>query len=156
MALQKTEARKLGKENRAQAGKGDTESITQIICDKLIDAIPHGAVSVHIYQSVNDELPTELIIQELQDFSFNVFVQPTTPDMPDQQFDVVVLPIVAADTHGMRVGYGGGSYDRFLEMQKSAKRIGICYDSQILDTIEEEPHDQKLDLIITERRLIST
>lgn len=68
--------------------------------------------------------------------------------------DLVIVPAVAYDRHGNRVGRGKGFYDRLLADSRAAK-IGIAYDFQLLDDdIDAEPHDTPVDIIITERRYI--
>ncbi|WKL55845.1 5-formyltetrahydrofolate cyclo-ligase [Asticcacaulis sp. ZE23SCel15] len=67
--------------------------------------------------------------------------------------DVVLVPLLAFDRRGGRLGYGGGFYDRaldFLKSQKEIKAWGIGFAGQELDEVPLEPHDQRLDLILTE------
>ncbi len=66
---------------------------------------------------------------------------------------VVVLPLVAFDRQGHRLGYGGGFYDRTLEILRAAGpvlAIGFAYSAQEMDTIPTEPTDQPLDAVVTE------
>ena len=66
--------------------------------------------------------------------------------------DVVLVPLVAADRRGFRLGQGGGHYDRTLESlrrEKPIRAIGLAYDVQLVDALEAEPHDQPLDAIAT-------
>lgn len=76
-----------------------------------------------------------------------------TADISD--IELIVVPAVAYDVNGNRVGRGKGYYDRLLQ-KTSATRIGIAYDFQIVDDIEAEGHDAPVDYIITERRVIKT
>ena len=64
--------------------------------------------------------------------------------------DLILIPGIAFDRLGHRVGSGGGYYDRFL-VQTEAIRIGLSYGFQIIDRVPAEPHDVKMDLIITEK-----
>jgi 5-formyltetrahydrofolate cyclo-ligase len=65
--------------------------------------------------------------------------------------DVVLVPLLAFDARGHRLGYGGGYYDRTLSsLGSAALAIGVAYSAQRLDHISHEAHDRKLDLIITE------
>jgi 5-formyltetrahydrofolate cyclo-ligase len=71
--------------------------------------------------------------------------------------DLVLTPLLAFDRHGGRLGYGGGFYDRSLaELRRdgSARAIGIAYDAQQIDRAPMAEYDQKLDWIVTERRVI--
>ncbi|NLK94578.1 MAG: 5-formyltetrahydrofolate cyclo-ligase [Clostridiales bacterium] len=67
--------------------------------------------------------------------------------------DLIILPGVAFDLYGGRLGYGGGYYDRFLIGTK-AKKVALAYDFQIISKIEIEEHDIPADSIITEKRII--
>ena len=69
--------------------------------------------------------------------------------------DLIVLPGVAFDTKGKRIGYGKGYYDKALHsLEGQGKLIGFCYDFQLVDDIAGEPHDVKMDLLITEKRVV--
>lgn len=72
------------------------------------------------------------------------------------KLDLLVMPGVAFDNSGNRIGYGGGYYDRFLEKNKTnAEKIALAYEFQILNSINNEKHDVKVDKIITEERIIN-
>lgn len=66
---------------------------------------------------------------------------------------VLIVPLLAFDDQGHRLGQGGGFYDRTLaqlkKMAPSFMAIGIAYDCQKIDTVVCEPHDQKLQAVIT-------
>jgi 5-formyltetrahydrofolate cyclo-ligase len=67
--------------------------------------------------------------------------------------DVVIVPGLAFDTHGNRLGRGGGFYDRFLaRVGKSALKIGVAFDDQIIERVPTEPGDITVDVIVTDRR----
>ncbi len=71
-----------------------------------------------------------------------------------QAGDLMLLPGLAFGGNGSRLGYGGGYYDRYL--QGCGERpicCGIGYEVQVLDALPTEPHDQKLDLLITEKKI---
>ena len=69
--------------------------------------------------------------------------------------DAVILPAVAFDEQGMRLGYGGGYYDRLLPMLRDdCWRIGVVFDEQVLAEIPAEEHDACVDVIMTPTRLI--
>lgn len=67
--------------------------------------------------------------------------------------NIVVVPLVAFDKKGTRIGYGGGYYDRFLNDIGKCKKIGIAFSLQEIEQIEKEHHDVKLDMIITEKKI---
>jgi 5-formyltetrahydrofolate cyclo-ligase len=67
--------------------------------------------------------------------------------------DVLLVPLLAFDRHGHRLGYGGGFYDRTLAALK-VPAIGIAYAGQEVSSLPAEPHDMALSLILTERGLL--
>jgi 5-formyltetrahydrofolate cyclo-ligase len=72
-----------------------------------------------------------------------------------EEADLIVVPGVAFDISGRRIGYGKGYYDKSLHrLEGKGRLVGFCYDFQLMEEIEGEPHDVKMDLIITERRVI--
>ncbi len=74
------------------------------------------------------------------------------------KLDLVIMPLVAFDRHGNRLGMGGGYYDRtFSFKQGSIKKptlLGIAYDFQKLESLAPEPWDIPLDMLATESKLI--
>lgn len=62
--------------------------------------------------------------------------------------DMVVVPAVAYDRQGNRVGRGKGFYDRLLSECRATK-VGVGYDFQLVDEIEAESHDVRMDIVIT-------
>ena len=80
-----------------------------------------------------------------------------TPLVPLDSIDAIIVPAVAYDTNGYRLGYGGGFYDRFLDkLNPNCIKIGVAFELQVFDDVPKEPHDAKLDYIITESRIIKT
>lgn len=66
--------------------------------------------------------------------------------------DMLLIPLVAFDRSGFRLGYGGGYYDRALErlrQKRDVVAVGIAFDEQMVDSIPREPHDQPLDRVLT-------
>jgi 5-formyltetrahydrofolate cyclo-ligase len=93
--------------------------------------------------------------------------QPTTPgtwDIPQPtddaalvEPDVLLVPMMAFDRVGYRLGYGGGFYDRTLEVLRAKKTItaiGVAYSAQEVDSVAHGDHDQTLDYILTEKGLL--
>lgn len=71
------------------------------------------------------------------------------------QADLIVVPGVAFDLCGRRIGYGKGYYDRALHrLEGSGKLVAFCFDFQLLQEIVGEPHDVTMDLIVTESRVV--
>lgn len=78
---------------------------------------------------------------------FNILEPQNEPYKGD--FDLIVVPGVAFDHKGNRLGRGRGYYDRFLCQHLSVKRIGICFDFQLVDEIPTEPFDIRMDEVIS-------
>ena len=69
--------------------------------------------------------------------------------------DIVVVPGIAFDTNGNRLGYGKGYYDKVLgSIKETCLIVALAFDFQIVNTIPAEAHDIKMDKIITESRVI--
>lgn len=89
---------------------------------------------------------------------FDKPVRAVTPDDPSladctpydpHEIDAVVVPMVAFDAGNMRLGYGGGNYDRFLrELRSDAVVCGIAFQEQEVEAVPTEPHDLALPKII--------
>ena len=72
------------------------------------------------------------------------------------QPDILLVPLLAFDENLYRLGYGGGYYDRAISSLRKMQKIitiGIGFDEQKMDNIPIEPHDEKLDYILTEKKL---
>lgn len=76
--------------------------------------------------------------------------EPDGDDIADiSEIDLVIVPAVAYDRHGNRVGRGKGYYDRLLSRSK-AVTIGVCYDFQLFDEIEVEEHDIPVHFVVAD------
>jgi 5-formyltetrahydrofolate cyclo-ligase len=73
------------------------------------------------------------------------------------EIDVVVVPGLAFDREGRRMGRGGGYYDSFLpRMRRDAVRIGLGYREQLLARVPEGPVDRRVDMVVTDREVVET
>ncbi|MBI5388932.1 5-formyltetrahydrofolate cyclo-ligase [Candidatus Woesearchaeota archaeon] len=89
-------------------------------------------------------------VRELKPGHFGV-PEPLHPNpISPASVDVVIVPGVAFDKKGFRIGYGKGFYDKFLP-QTRAKKIGLCFASQLADKLPHEEHDVGMDVVITEK-----
>nr|MBC8412083.1 5-formyltetrahydrofolate cyclo-ligase [bacterium] len=78
-----------------------------------------------------------------------------------QDVDLVIIPGTGFDTDGNRLGYGGGYYDRLLSIESKRlaqvehiPTVALAFEEQIGEEIPAEPHDIKVDIIITDERTI--
>lgn len=79
---------------------------------------------------------------------------------PDpEKLDYVIVPGRAFDRRGNRLGRGAGGYDHWIKKQRSInpkiKFIGVCYECQLVNELPTEEHDQKMDMVITARGVVT-
>lgn len=86
--------------------------------------------------------------------AYNI-VEPKGNNITDPcKIELIIVPAIAFDRKGNRIGRGKGYYDRLLP-NTTATKIGVGYDFQLIDNIETEPHDITMDIVITESNIIS-
>ena len=85
------------------------------------------------------------ILEPKQDFIKEVSIK---------SIDLIFVPGVAFDMHGNRIGHGKGYYDRLLKRASNITSIGLAFEFQVVENIEAEEHDEKIDIIVTEKRVI--
>ena len=69
--------------------------------------------------------------------------------------DVVICPAVAATPDGLRLGRGGGSYDRVLaRVDPSTLTVALLQDDEVVDDVPTDPHDRRVDVVITPTRTL--
>lgn len=82
--------------------------------------------------------------------------EPDGEDVVDpSEMDLIVVPAVAYDRRGNRIGRGKGYYDRLLSGIR-ATTVGVCYDFQMVEDFEADPHDVPVDYVIAGGRLYDT
>ncbi|MFI4917003.1 MAG: 5-formyltetrahydrofolate cyclo-ligase [Phycisphaerales bacterium JB060] len=80
---------------------------------------------------------------------------PAAPGMPLETIDVVLVPALAFDLRGFRLGRGAGFYDRLLaDTRRTGLALGFGLEAQLAPRVPTEPHDARLDALATERRLL--
>lgn len=73
------------------------------------------------------------------------------------EVDVAIVPGVAFDLRGRRLGQGGGHYDRLLPgLAPGSLRVGFCFACQVVPAVPFDPHDQLVDVVVTERATYHT
>ena len=121
-------------------GKTVIVPITRIE-EKRLDAI-------HITNRLTDLVPGYCNIPEPKEALC------TTAAVAPEDIETILLPGSVFDERGGRFGYGGGYYDRFLAKVPKAARIGLAFDLQIVEKAPLQEHDELLDLVVTESRVI--
>lgn len=97
-------------------------------------------------------------INSLDDLVMGKFQTPTAKEncekVNPKEIDLILVPGIAFDKKGLRIGFGKGYYDRYLK-KINAPKIALAYDFQIHENIPGEIHDERVDLIITETDIIN-
>lgn len=155
------------------------ESSSQILAEKLFETdLYRHAQAIYGYLSYNQEVRTEPILRRaladgkrvavpkvfgeemkflwIEDLDL---VAPGYFDIPepiadgpeaDDEMALILMPGLAFDPQGHRLGYGGGFYDRYLAEHHDHKLVALCYDFQMFDHLETEAHDIPVDLVISD------
>lgn len=89
---------------------------------------------------------------ELRPGAFGILEPPEERLVPVDlsEIDAILVPGVAFDLHGHRVGFGGGFYDGFLR-QMTVPKIGLAFHFQIVEQIPTRPEDERVNLVVTEQ-----
>lgn len=141
-----------------------------------------GAGTIAVYTAMHGEVPTDALIAELDRRGIRVLLpvlrddcsldwrlsavdaelQPgrrgtsepaaDSPEVPLSAADVVVVPGLAYDGAGRRLGRGGGSYDRALrEVSSQAVVVGVAPEEAVVDEVPTERHDRRVHVVVTPR-----
>lgn len=98
------------------------------------------------FQSVRDLIPNRLSILEPVPMASNL--------LNSNKSTLLIVPGLAFNNEGYRLGYGGGFYDKYISENQTLANIGIYYSFQYSENLPIESHDQKLDMIITDGGII--
>ena len=156
--------------------------LSQKICAHIVQTeMFQKAGCIALYYSMADEVQTSGLIEEWyekkkivlpvisgENIHFHTYSgkenltnstlsinEPTSTDViQPESIDFFIVPGVAFDYAGNRLGRGKGYYDKYLS-GISKPIIGICFDFQLIDSIPAEEHDIKMDIIITESVTVS-
>jgi 5-formyltetrahydrofolate cyclo-ligase len=95
-----------------------------------------------------------LYIKDLDHFElsgFNIPEPPASNEVAKDPRVLIIMPGVAFDPDLNRIGYGGGYYDKYLSNHPDVlfTKVAITYDFQIVDSLPTEPHDYKVDMVVT-------
>lgn len=78
-------------------------------------------------------------------------IREPSADKPVITPDIIFMPLLAFDHDGHRLGQGGGFYDRYLGAHPKCLKVGFSWSVQRVEKVPIEPHDQRLDAVITEQ-----
>jgi 5-formyltetrahydrofolate cyclo-ligase len=105
-----------------------------------------GVLGMHVVEDDAQLIPGPLGIRQPAEDALRV---------SHDEIDAVIVPGVAFDEFGARLGYGGGYFDQLLPLLRpDCARIGIAYDEQLLEEIPREEHDEHVDIVVTPTRII--
>ncbi len=91
----------------------------------------------------------------LEESGFAVREPPVdAPQLDLRRVDLVLVPGLAFDARGYRLGFGKGFYDRFLPRLPNATRVGLAFELSLLVEVPNAAHDAPVDWIVTDRRVI--
>ena len=136
----------------------NTEADTQKIIKELLNkkektiVVPYvikGDFKLHLSElkSFNELEPKTFGILEPKE----MYIREFNPD----KLDLVIVPGIAFDKKGHRIGYGYGYYDRFLKtIKKKAVKIGLAFDFQLIESIPEEEHDVPMNIVVTDKEIL--
>jgi len=75
--------------------------------------------------------------------------------VPLHRIDIAIIPGLAFDEKGARIGSGKGYYDRFIpELPVTTRKVALAFEEQIISQVPTESHDKHVDIIITDKRII--
>ena len=115
-----------------------------------IDAMACGQRMCMRAVSVGDASAAPFIAHPTRAFAATAIDSSRFPIVPAEALDMVVVPLVAFDRAGARLGYGGGCYDRYLStLSPACQIIGIAFDEQRVDHVPTDAHDLPLPHIIS-------
>lgn len=117
-----------------------------------VRALAQAGVRVLLPRVVGDGL--ELAAAGREGLVLGAFgvLEPVGPPVAPTVVDVAIVPGIAFDRTGGRLGQGGGHYDRLLpDLRVDALRIGFAFSAQMAVRVPREPHDELVDVVVTER-----
>ncbi len=150
-------------ERRAALSETEAQMASDDVCARLATYLgaPKGK-RLHVYTAKANwkEIDIAPYLEWLQEQHKNSMVDVAThmavQAIPKQQYDIVLVPMLAFDGNLQRLGMGMGWYDMFLAKQQHALKIGIAYDwAELENPISAEDHDVAMDVIVTPSRVIT-
>ncbi len=110
-----------------------------------------------VYPRVCGDLLEFCTVDEVNDLRPGAFgiSEPTTPPVPLAAIDLLVVPGLAFDLTGHRLGFGKGYYDRTLaDAPPGLERVGFAYEFQVVEQLPAAPHDCRITWLVTEQRTL--
>ena len=134
---------------------------SEVITDMMINEFLSDGkeVAVPVIQNPGDGIMTAVKIDKLEDCIDKVYGirQPEFNEddvVAGNEIDLILVPGIAFDTNGYRIGYGKGYYDRWLKGTDVSKRVGIAFEVQLIEKIPNGKYDLPVGRVLTEKRVI--
>jgi 5-formyltetrahydrofolate cyclo-ligase len=133
----------LGKEADPATALGSAERAGKVV--GLPRVAGGGALALHRHHEGAELIESGLGILE---------PSASAPPLPDLSVELVIVPVLAVDERGHRLGYGHGYYDRLLPRLERAFKVAVAYDFQLLCELPDTPGDFAVDCVVTDRRVL--
>ena len=133
----------------------DILTLSKQITLTLLNQIEYKcAKSIHLYESMQNEVDTQYILNHAKKSSKDVYHPTNDPYDNERNVDLIIIPGIIFDTNLTRHGRGKGYYDQYLEKINSIK-CAIAYDFQVIKdgVLDRQEHDVPMDMIITEKMI---
>jgi 5-formyltetrahydrofolate cyclo-ligase len=104
-----------------------------------------GTLALHVYKPGDELCESGFGVRE---------PLASAPQVLPDQVDLVLVPALAFDARGYRLGYGKGFYDRLLPLSPRAERVGLAFELSLLPQLPNEDHDVAVHRVVTEKRVI--
>lgn len=170
----KNEIRKRILSERQALSADEVRERSEIICRKVIESAEYkNAESIMVYFPIKGEVQTDIIISDAIRAGKVIYaprvcgciIYPVKYEGADKmtrgrfgisepsgeefkgEIDLVIVPALAFDKNGVRLGFGKGYYDKFLK-DKKCIRMGLAYGFQIVDELPADSHDIPMNLLI--------
>lgn len=181
--LEKKDIRKevLGK--RLELKREELQLKSEAICQSFMQLSHYQNASlIYIYMEFKNEVITKSIIenahqtgkkvaipkiihnemcfyyleegQDVKEGFFGIREPKTTKRVTDRE-GIMIVPGIAFDEYGYRIGYGKGYYDRFLHENQVSKKVSLALELQMIEKVPYDKYDIPMDMIITENRVIT-
>jgi len=146
----------------------DLQDMSKVIVSRFqknfdqIFARPDQCKNVALYEPMKGEVEVTLLKDDFAKMGAKLYF-PNWKDQDDgmmtfgiepKMLDLVIVPGLVFGLKGERVGRGQGYYDRYLPQCKKAVRVALTFDALVYLSVDQNPWDQKMDFIVTEKRFI--
>ena len=117
----------------------------------LSDALKTKRVAVPISDTVTNTLSLSYIggFEDLEKGAYGILEPKKIIEADISEMDFILVPGIAFDRNGNRMGFGKGYYDKLL-CKTTAEKTALCYEFQLIQSVPREEHDIKMNTIITE------